>query len=238
MPPMLPLLLYAAGWLAARRGWRIGTFARRLAVVLLVAGAMPIVGSACLITLQGAPALDLDRLPSGPQAIVVLSADMDVGAPEFGHQTVGPMTMQRIRYAALLQRKSKLPLLVSGGLLPGHEETHAASMHRALEIELGVSVRWREDQSLTTAENARYSADLLRGSGITHVFLVTHAWHLPRALESFARYGIQCTPAPTAFARWPTDPLVALVPRWSGVRDVALAAHEWLGRAYYYLLRS
>jgi uncharacterized SAM-binding protein YcdF (DUF218 family) len=102
---------------------------------------------------------------------------------------------------------------------------HATSMQRALETELGVRVRWLESRSTTTAENARYSAELLRGSGIERVLLVTHAWHMPRAQASFQRHGIATTAAPTAFACWPTDPLV-----------VALALHEWLGRAYYALV--
>lgn len=235
LPPTSPLLLFALGWLLGRKLPRLGRAARGLALLLLVVTAMPIAGSACLITLQPHAALDLDRLPSGPQAIVVLSADMDVAAPEYGHQTVGPMTMQRIRYAAALHRKSKLPVLVSGGMLAGHDETHAASMHAVLEGELSASVRWREDQSRTTAENARFSAEVLRGAGVERVFLVTHAWHMPRALQSFARHGITCVPAPTAFAAWPTDPWVAGLPRWSGVRDVSLALHEWLGHLYYRL---
>lgn len=236
LPPLLPLWLGGVGWAVARRRPRTGRSMLVLALVLLVACTMPIVGTALLRTLQTAPPLDIRHLPPDADAIVVLSADMDVDAPEYGVQTVGPMTMQRLRYAAHLQKASGLPLLVSGGLLPSHAEPHAASMRRVLEEELGVRVALCEDRSLTTAENARFSAELLRAAGHDKVLLVTHAWHLPRATACFARQGIDTVPAPTAFARWPSDPWVALLPRWSGQRDVALALHEWLGRAYYALV--
>jgi len=235
LPPLLPMWLLAVALLVRRRRKSLGSVLAAGALLLLLLGNLPIVGCALLATLQPSPPLDLKHLPPGPQAIVVLSADMDVDAPEYGAQTVGPMTMQRIRYAARLQKASGLPLLVSGGLLPSHSEAHAASMRRALEQEFGVPVRWAEDRSLTTAENARFSAAILREAGIGRVFLVTHAWHLPRATASFGKHGIEVVPAPTAFARWPRDLLAAWVPRWSGQRDVALALHEWLGRAYYAL---
>ncbi len=233
LPPLLPLLLAGAGLLMRRRRKGLGNVALALGLALLVACNLPIVGVALLRTLQTSPALDLAQLPDGPQAIVVLSADMDVGADEYGGQTVGPMTMQRIRYAALLHKATGLPILVSGGKLPSHQESHATSMQRALQNEFGVQVRWLEDRSQTTAENARDSASLLATAGVSRVFLVTHAWHMPRAMAVFARHGLEPLAAPTAFAHWPTNPWVAWLPRWSGQRDVALAGHEWLGRLYY-----
>lgn len=235
LPPLMPLCLAAIAWLARRRWRRTGTTGLVLAAALIVATSLPIVGSALLRSLQVAPALDLAHLPAGPQAIVVLSADMDVDAPEYGKQTVGPMTMQRLRYAARLHKASGLPILVAGGLLPSHVETHAASMRRVLEQELGVEVRWSEERSLTTAENARFSAEILRAAGVSCAFVVTHAWHIPRSVASFAGTGLDAIPAPTAFARWPSDPMVAWLPRWTGQRDVALALHEWMGRVYYAL---
>ncbi|MEZ5964625.1 MAG: YdcF family protein [Planctomycetota bacterium] len=232
LPPLLPLAVAGLSLLALRRWRRAAKAGLVLAAVLMWVMSLPIVGSALLRTLQAEGALDLAHLPPA-QAIAVLSADMDVDPPEYGTQSVGPMTMQRLRYAAHLRRATGLPILVSGGRLPSHNEAHATSMRRVLEQELGVEVRWTEERSTTTAENARFSADILRQAGIHDVFVVTHAWHMPRAVDSFEHYGLVAHPAPTAFARWPTDPWVAWLPRWSGQRDVALALHEWLGRAYY-----
>lgn len=63
---------------------------------------------------------------------------------------------------------------------------------------LGVpaSVVLREDRSLTTAENARFTAELLAPLGAERVALVTCDWHMPRALWVFGRAGFAATPVP------------------------------------------
>ena len=78
--------------------------------------------------------------------------------------------------------------------------------NRALEAEelaqelarLGVpdSVVLREDRSLTTAENARFTAELLAPLGAQRVGIVTCDWHMPRALWVFGRAGLLATPVP------------------------------------------
>ncbi len=56
----------------------------------------------------------------------------------------------------------------------------------------------RERESLTTRENARYSARLLRERGVSEVGVVTCDWHLARALECFRREGVQAEGIPAA----------------------------------------
>ena len=48
----------------------------------------------------------------------------------------------------------------------------------------------RELCSLSTIENAAYTAELLRAAELTRVFVVTCDWHLPRALACFESVGI------------------------------------------------
>lgn len=233
LPPAGPLLLGLLGLLVVWKRKRLGIAMVVVAVLALIGSSLPWVGAWALTTLQTHAALDPAVAPKDAEAIVVLSAEMDVGAPEYGAQTVGPMTLQRIRYAATLQRRTGLPVLVSGGLLSGHRESHAASMQRALEQDFQVPVRWAEARSLDTRENARYSAEMLRADGVKRVLLVTHAWHMPRAHAAFTAAGIEAIAAPTAFAALPTEAASAWLPRWAGIRDTCLALHEWLGRAYY-----
>jgi uncharacterized SAM-binding protein YcdF (DUF218 family) len=135
-----------------------------------------------------------------PQAIVVLGANRYAEAPEYEYQdTVGPLGLERLRYAAWLQRKTGLPILVSGGT-PGGESTPEAELMRAvLADELKATVKWSESQSRNTTENARFSQALLAENKIKHVYLVTHAWHMRRAARSFESVGLQVTPAPTGF---------------------------------------
>jgi len=94
-----------------------------------------------------------------------------------------------------------------------------------------VPVRWLEGRSSSTAENARYTAEMLGGDGIGHVALVSQAWHLPRAVAEFERAGLSVTPAPTEFASAPPPGLPSMIPRAYHLHQSTRALHEWLGRA-------
>ncbi|MEM7203413.1 MAG: YdcF family protein [Planctomycetota bacterium] len=231
LPPLAPLLLVVAAALLRRRP--------RVSRVLAIAGFLslwllstPWMAWVLLAGLQRDPALDPAALP-GAEAIVVLSADHVRAAPEFGGDTVGPMTLERLRYGARLHRACGRPLLVSGGVVGTLERPHAELMRDVLEGEWGVTVRWLESNSRNTFENARESAALLAEAGIDRVYLVTHAWHLPRATASFARFGVDVVPAPTGFRGPPHRFWRGLLPSWSGLRDCSLGLHEWIGRLWY-----
>jgi uncharacterized SAM-binding protein YcdF (DUF218 family) len=49
-----------------------------------------------------------------------------------------------------------------------------------------------ELSSLTTVENAMFSAALLRRLSARRAIIVTCAWHMPRALSSFRAAGVRC----------------------------------------------
>ncbi|MBL9076668.1 MAG: YdcF family protein [Planctomycetes bacterium] len=235
LPPASALWLLLLGALLRRRWPRLGRATLVFAVVWLWLAATPAVGGLLLGALQtSAPLPPTGALPPA-DAIVVLSAEADRDGAEYGAPVAGALTMQRLRYGAWLQRRTGLPMLTSGGV-PGTDlPSLAALMADAAQREFGVPVRWREERSADTRENARYSAELLHTAGVRRVLLVTSAWHMPRAAACFTRQGLTVVPAPTgfrgpAFTGW-TD----LVPRWSGLRDTCLALHE-LGGALAYAL--
>ncbi len=181
-----------------------------------------------LAALEDIPALDPAQAKAA-QAIVVLGGGSYWAAPEYGGDTVSRWSLERIRYAARLHRDTGLPLLVSGGApLGGVPE--GRSMRDALERDFGVKVRWVEDRSANTRENALLSAALLKEAGVKRVLLVTHAWHMRRAQEAFVNAGLEAIAAPTGYET--TGPLTALdfLPRPGGLWAGHIALNEWLGR--------
>ena len=64
---------------------------------------------------------------------------------------------------------------------------------------------------------------------ITHIALVTHAWHMPRSLRQFEAAGLQVTPAPMGYIRSDSAPLLQWLPSGKGLRDSGWIIREWLG---------
>jgi vancomycin permeability regulator SanA len=74
----------------------------------------------------------------------------------------------------------------------------------------------RERCSMTTLENARFSADLLRRAGVGRITLVTCDWHMARAAGLFRREGLEVEPCPAE------GPAVSSWVRWYR------SGHEWV----------
>jgi uncharacterized SAM-binding protein YcdF (DUF218 family) len=237
LPPGGNLLLGVAGLALWRR-------ARMLALLLLVASfvtlyilSTPKVGDALFEGLESFPA----RLPEAALAeevgaIVVLGGGRNRNAPEYGGETVASPSLVRLRYGARLQRETGIPLLVSGGTVFELEPaSEAALMADVLENELKVPVRWLEERSRNTAENASYTAELLRKENIAAVILVTHAAHMPRAAEAFEGQGVRVYAAPTGrrSGQGTTIPVLRWLPSAGALDRSRIALHEYLGRIWY-----
>ncbi|WP_036165765.1 YdcF family protein [Massilia sp. 9096] len=179
---------------------------------------------------------------AGAQAIVVLAAGRLQRAPEYGGRDVPDyVALARVRYAAHLQRITRLPVLVSGGGSSSNSDhgepgyTYAQAMADALREDFGVPVRWIEGRSNNTAENAGYSAALLRKDGVKRILLVTDAMHMVRARAVFQRAGLEVVDAPTVFFSNQKVPLQAWVPSPEGMRRSWYAIYELIGNAWYEL---
>ena len=170
--------------------------------------------------------LDLDRAKSA-QAIVILGGGTRRDAPEYGGDTLGHLTLERVRYGARVARLTGLPVLVTGGSVLGGE-TEATLMRQALEGEFGVAVRWAEDHSRNTHENAVRSAAILRADGIKRVVLVAHDFDMRRANAEFAAAGIETIAAPTGLAPREAEGWLDYVPSIAGLQGSYYATYEIL----------
>jgi uncharacterized SAM-binding protein YcdF (DUF218 family) len=215
-------------------------------LVLLAGGSVilsvPAVSDALIDTLQVFPALtpkDVQALAGGrPTAIVILSAGRRVYAPEFGGETADELTLERVRYGARLARETHLPILVSGGGTQAETVPLARLMAASLRGDYGISAKWQEPRSTNTAENAIYSAEILKRAGIDRAVLVTHAWHMKRAYAAFAANGMCVIAAPTAFYGRPARRSWGyyVEPNMRALRNAGYALHEIIG-GYWYAVR-
>ena len=233
LPPVSAIVALLLG--SALRWWkpRLGRWLQVLGVAWIWAASTPCVGGLMLRSLQKYPALSTTEPPPAADAIVVLAAGVDRVGAEYGGPVIGNITMQRLRYAAHLHRRTQIPILVCGGVPATGAPSLAAMMQAAAERELGVPVRWLEEESATTSENLQFGAQIMARDEISRVLLVTSAWHMPRSVEAAAKFGLDAVPAPTGFRTGVFASWRSFVPHWSGLRDTCLALHEWGGRLVY-----
>lgn len=234
MPPGNLLLLAAIGALVALRRPRLGRALVALSLLALWVLSTPYVADALVKSLEPAPGDPLaDR--SG-QAIVVLGGGSYFSAPEYaGQDTVSSHTLVRLRYAAHLYRALKKPVLVTGGAPLGNASSEAEQMKQVLQQEFQVPVQWSEQGSNNTLENARLSHRLLNASGVRRVYLVTHAWHMPRARLAFERAGFQVIPAPTGYTTSLEVIALDFLPGAAALVRNSIFFHEVIGYGWYHL---
>ena len=179
---------------------------------------------------------------AGAEAIVVLAAGQMENAPEYGRRPIPDyIALARLRYAAHLQRVTRLPVLVSGGngtlgvdLDPKRREyAKADAMAVALRQDFGVPVRWIEPRSRDTYENAQYSAAMLRADGVKRILLVTDAMHMPRSRVVFESAGLEVVEAPTMFFSVLPRSYLSWIPSAEGMRRSWYAVYELIGIAWY-----
>jgi uncharacterized SAM-binding protein YcdF (DUF218 family) len=167
----------------------------------------------------------VERARRAPVIIVLGARVLESGGPSGALRA-------RVEKAVSLRRQGLADLLLFSGGVGVHPPAEAV-VARDLAISLGVpaSACLVEMQSHSTAENARYSTQLLRQLGIQTAILVSDPYHLLRAQQYFRREGLTVYPSPALQtprnlergerAYWTLREALALVVRpwllWSGL---------------------
>jgi uncharacterized SAM-binding protein YcdF (DUF218 family) len=225
LPPTGPLLIAVLGLALQKRWPGLGRGLAWAGVLAIAALSAPIVSHALLRSLAEDPPLDFARAANA-QAIVILGGGIRRSAAEYGGDTLGRLTLERVRYGAWVARQTGLPVLVTGGT------PEARVMKDALEREFGVGVRWTEAKSRNTHENALGSAEILAAAGVRHVILVAHSFDMRRAKLEFAAAGLAVTAAPTGIpAAMAMDSPLEWLPSVSSLQGSYYALYELLAGA-------
>jgi uncharacterized SAM-binding protein YcdF (DUF218 family) len=232
-PPAVLIVLCLLGGLLALVWRGFGVALVLVAATALYLLSMPVASSWLLEQVEtGLP--DSSELRAA-QAIVVLGGDVHFGDGAAVPDSLGPLSLERVLYAAQAHRRLHLPVAVSGGRVLGSDATVGGLMKEALERDFAVPVTWNEDRSRTTQENALFTARLLQADGIATVVLVSHAWHLPRALWSFERAGLKPLPWPAPRSIVRLRRIDDFLPSIAALHDSFYALHEMFGGLYYRL---
>lgn len=233
LPPLSLLLVFALGLFLLYRRRKFAKLLLLVSFGLFWAASTPYVTDSALHLLEVRTAA-LDSQQQSADAIVILGGGTYFHAPEYaGQDTVGWLTLIRLRYGAKLQRETGKPILVTGGKPLGNNLSEAQQMRTALEQDFRVPVHWTEGASDNTFENARYSFQTLQKAGIKKIYLVTHAWHMPRSADIFRRVGFEVVEAPTAFTTHYQTDLFAFLPSAASLHNSYFLAHEIIGLIWY-----
>lgn len=246
LPPLPWLLLMLVG--ARLLYWRrsVGWFTLLLGSALVWLSCTSAVGEWLeRLIAHPPPALNAERIAeikrgvgSGKKvAIVVLGAGRDARAPEYGLSHLSEPSLARLHYGVWLSRQTGAPMLFSGGV--GHSEgvgvAEAETAARIAEREYGRPLTWVESESRDTRENASRSVSMLKPAGVAEVVLVTHGWHMRRAVRAFEQEalrsdaGLRVIAAPMGLAPSSEHAMLRWMPSSHGIVRVRNVLRDGIG---------
>ena len=240
----LPYLLFPLTWvlvLLALTGIAVWFDRRKRALWLVTTATLllwllsaPRVAHWLLLSLENQyPPVAAAELPAAG-AIVLLGGGVE--AP-LAPRIVAEMNEggDRLTRAAELYHAGKAPwILVSGGqVFPDPNLRSEAEYHVDFLRRLGVPEEAivLETSSRNTADNARFSHAILAQREVSHILLVTSAFHMPRSMLLFGKPGLRVTPATTdVLSPLPERPeILYWLPDAGALAVTQLALREHLG---------
>ena len=240
--PLLLLTLVGARLLLPRRG--LGWLLIFISVVLLwLSSCSGAARGLAQLFLQPPAAMSFDRVrelrtevaAKRAVAIVILGAGVEPFAPEYGVSSLQYPSLERLRYGLWLARETGAPVAFSGGV--GWSQPDAAAEAKvAAKIaaeEFNRPLKWQEEDSRDTRENALRTLALLKPAGIDHIVLVTHGYHMLRALRAFteaAGPSVKIEAAPMGLARRVESPALEWLPSSRGFSQMRQTLRELIGR--------
>jgi uncharacterized SAM-binding protein YcdF (DUF218 family) len=236
-PDNLLLLIALFGLTSALAGRRrLGFSVLTAALVAMLCIATLPIGAAMLGSLEAQ--FPEPRVEGPIDGVIVLGGALNPEA-YFAHPGSGiNSAVARIIEAARLARDYPTARIVySGGPRPSEApNANEGEAARDLLVALGVDpARITLDlESRNTYENAREAARLIEPRPGARWLLVTSAFHMPRAVACFRAVGFPVTAIPVDFKYRRRESVGFDFA--SGLADLDLAAHEWIGLVAYRML--
>ncbi len=204
---------------------------RKAGMVLLI------VGTAFYLFFSVTPSADLLIRPlenryeeqdaQEAEYIVLLTGGMENSKTALGESTI----FRVVKAFQLYSNFSDKPYIIVSGDDPTLSFSSASEIAGFLGS-LGVEEERIivESESKTTFQSAKEVKDIVREKKFA---LVTSAYHMPRAVYSFEKYGLQPFPVPSDFKAEKDYSIFDFFPQADNLRKCNLAFHEYLGLIYY-----
>lgn len=244
-PPGLILLLFLLGFILVAYERISGKIIILFSFALFWLFSTPIITQHLIDGLQNQyPPLAIEKnLPATPiehSAIVILGSGVENALEYPNKHTLSDKTLSRLQYAVYLHNKIHLPIIVSGGNRDKTASTEADLMQEVLTTLYHVPVILIENKSRNTRDEALLLAPLLKARNIHTIYLITHAWHMPRSMlafkQAFDALGITIIPAPMGFVILQSgDRLSDYLPLVTALNTSVFALHEYVGILWYRL---
>lgn len=252
----LPLFVYPAGFTVFLL--TLAIFFRNkkrvaLGITLLAMGVIFLAGNRT-ISYSLAKSLEWQYLPpadiSGADVVVVLGGATEA---DFYPRSIVEVNAagDRVLYAGVLYQQGKVEnFLLSGGnvgWMDSEQSTPAREMSKILQLmDVPAEKMWLQNRSVNTYEDAVFSSEILREKGISKIYLVTSAMHMPRSVALFRKQGIEVIPLPVDYTvtqagldnlangSWESK-LINLFPTASGLSLTTNVMKEYIGYLMYSL---
>lgn len=230
LPPFNVLLLWIFSLLCFRFNYKkLGCFTTVIGLSILYIFSIPYTSQKLNDNLVIENNLTLDDY-RGSQAIVLLGGGLRDSKELFARLTTNQIAVERVRYAAYLQKQTNLPLLITGS--SANNTSEAKVMADELQMFYQVPTQWLEEKAKTTKENAIFTREILQKQGINRITLVTNQWHMQRAKMLFEQQGFTVLPANVGSGVTPETyglNLMYFLPQAGALNSNMLALKEWIG---------
>ncbi|HHV30656.1 YdcF family protein [Acetivibrio mesophilus] len=199
LPPGCIILLLAAAsiWQYKKKSLKVTKFFVIIAVILY-AVSTPIICDNLIWSLERRyePPLEFRG-----DVIIMLGGGAYADTPNVnGRGHLSSIASNRLLTCIQLYHKLDVPIIISGGQIPGHENSEAGI---AKNILLGLGIPEEkiivENRSLNTTQNANYTRELIEKHGFNEPILVTSAFHMERAVRQFRKNEVYVIPYPTDY---------------------------------------
>ena len=236
-PGLFILLLISSGTFFIRRNNRqTGIFNIAIGVLIWLISTAPV----SQLLLRG---LEADfQIPQNPpgDVIIILGGGIIDKVPDLsGIGEPSEIMLGRIVTAVRLQKKLKIPIIISGGKVYKNKSAGAPIIKRFL-IDLGINENSIivEEESRDTIENAEFTKEICLAFGFKRPIILTSAYHLKRSQIAFERVDIKPILFPASFRTKKNANFswYSFLPSAGNLMLVSIAIHEYLGILYYKIL--